>query len=140
MAGLELLGTCHLVIKMFHVTAAKMMYYLDPSSQKRAVELAAALDESLTNRSLQVSYLFPLFVIVFSELLSLLKAELILRSQSSSYKLEAVKCYHIAMLWQFYTDRKVFTVLHFSHVLCYSLIGLNGLDSMFSSTFYIQSP
>lgn len=35
------------------LSAAKMMYYLDPSSQKRAVELATALDESLTNRSLQ---------------------------------------------------------------------------------------
>ncbi|XP_077135307.1 N-alpha-acetyltransferase 15, NatA auxiliary subunit isoform X2 [Ranitomeya variabilis] len=35
------------------LSAAKMMYYLDPSSEKRAVELATALDESLTNRSLQ---------------------------------------------------------------------------------------
>lgn len=34
--------------------AAKMVYYLDPSSQKRAVELATTLDESLTNRNLQV--------------------------------------------------------------------------------------
>nr|XP_033795329.1 N-alpha-acetyltransferase 15, NatA auxiliary subunit isoform X2 [Geotrypetes seraphini] len=35
------------------LSAAKMMYYLDPSSQKRAVELATALDESLRNRTLQ---------------------------------------------------------------------------------------
>lgn len=34
--------------------AAKMMYYMDPSSQKQAVELATALDEPLTNRSLQI--------------------------------------------------------------------------------------
>ncbi|ELW69173.1 N-alpha-acetyltransferase 15, NatA auxiliary subunit [Tupaia chinensis] len=33
--------------------AAKMVYYLDPSSQKRAIELATTLDESLTNRNLQ---------------------------------------------------------------------------------------
>lgn len=32
-----------------------MVYYLDPTSQKRAVELATCLDESLTNRNLQVS-------------------------------------------------------------------------------------
>ncbi|KAI1238626.1 hypothetical protein IHE44_0013363 [Lamprotornis superbus] len=35
------------------LSAAKMMYYLDPSSQKRAVELAMTLDESLINRNLQ---------------------------------------------------------------------------------------
>lgn len=34
--------------------AAKGMFYLDPSTQKKAVELAAALDESLNNRSIQV--------------------------------------------------------------------------------------
>uniref|UniRef100_A0A4W3JXP8 N-alpha-acetyltransferase 15, NatA auxiliary subunit a n=1 Tax=Callorhinchus milii TaxID=7868 RepID=A0A4W3JXP8_CALMI len=37
------------------LAAAKMMYYLDPSSQKRAVELATGLDEFLANRSIQVS-------------------------------------------------------------------------------------
>lgn len=40
---------------MFLLVAARMMYYLDPSSQKRAVELAMTLDESLTNRNLQVT-------------------------------------------------------------------------------------
>lgn len=40
---------------MFLLVAAKMMYYLDPSSQKRAVELAMTLDESLINRNLQVT-------------------------------------------------------------------------------------
>ncbi|XP_074849390.1 N-alpha-acetyltransferase 15, NatA auxiliary subunit isoform X2 [Carettochelys insculpta] len=35
------------------LSAAKMVYYLDPSSQKRALELATSLDESLTNRNLQ---------------------------------------------------------------------------------------
>lgn len=53
--------------------AAKMVYYLDPSSQKRAVELATTLDESLANRNLQVksfSYLrctstSPAFVLLF---------------------------------------------------------------------------
>uniref|UniRef100_A0A452GP37 Uncharacterized protein n=1 Tax=Gopherus agassizii TaxID=38772 RepID=A0A452GP37_9SAUR len=35
------------------LSAAKMVYYLDPSSQKRAVELATSLNESLTNRNLQ---------------------------------------------------------------------------------------
>nr|KAF6481182.1 N-alpha-acetyltransferase 15, NatA auxiliary subunit [Molossus molossus] len=35
------------------LSAAKMVYYLDRSSQKRAVELATTLDESLTNRNLQ---------------------------------------------------------------------------------------
>ncbi|XP_040274397.1 N-alpha-acetyltransferase 15, NatA auxiliary subunit [Bufo bufo] len=35
------------------LAAAKMMSYLEPSSQKRAVELATMLDESLSNRSLQ---------------------------------------------------------------------------------------
>ncbi len=35
-------------------TAAKMMFYLDPSTQKKAVELAVALDESLNNRNIQV--------------------------------------------------------------------------------------
>lgn len=45
----------HWVIKIiFPPVAAKMMYYLDPSSQKRAVELAVTLDESLVNRNLQV--------------------------------------------------------------------------------------
>uniref|UniRef100_A0A4W3KJG4 N-alpha-acetyltransferase 15, NatA auxiliary subunit a n=1 Tax=Callorhinchus milii TaxID=7868 RepID=A0A4W3KJG4_CALMI len=45
-----------LVAKPFSivVTAAKMMYYLDPSSQKRAVELATGLDEFLANRSIQI--------------------------------------------------------------------------------------
>lgn len=41
--------------------AAKMVYYLDSSSQKRAIELATALDESLTNRNLQVKS-FSLFL------------------------------------------------------------------------------
>lgn len=40
---------------VFLLVAARMMYYLDPSSQKRAVELAMTLDESLTNRNLQVT-------------------------------------------------------------------------------------
>lgn len=31
-----------------------MMFYLDPSTQKKAVELAIALDESLNNRSVEV--------------------------------------------------------------------------------------
>ncbi|KAM9677756.1 N-alpha-acetyltransferase 15, NatA auxiliary subunit isoform 3-T3 [Trichechus inunguis] len=35
------------------LSAAKMVYYLDPSSQKRAIELATTLDESLNNRNLQ---------------------------------------------------------------------------------------
>uniref|UniRef100_A0A5G2Q904 N-alpha-acetyltransferase 15, NatA auxiliary subunit n=1 Tax=Sus scrofa TaxID=9823 RepID=A0A5G2Q904_PIG len=35
------------------LSAAKMVYYLDSSSQKRAIELATTLDESLTNRNLQ---------------------------------------------------------------------------------------
>lgn len=35
--------------------AAKGMFYLDPSTQKKAVELAAALDESLNNRNIQVN-------------------------------------------------------------------------------------
>uniref|UniRef100_A0A8C9WFF8 N-alpha-acetyltransferase 15, NatA auxiliary subunit n=1 Tax=Scleropages formosus TaxID=113540 RepID=A0A8C9WFF8_SCLFO len=35
--------------------SAKMMFYLDPSTEKKAVELATALDESLSNRSIQVS-------------------------------------------------------------------------------------
>uniref|UniRef100_A0A8C1BWF5 N-alpha-acetyltransferase 15, NatA auxiliary subunit b n=1 Tax=Cyprinus carpio carpio TaxID=630221 RepID=A0A8C1BWF5_CYPCA len=34
--------------------AAKMMFYLDPSTQKKAVELAVALDESLNNRNIQI--------------------------------------------------------------------------------------
>jgi len=38
----------------FSFTAAKMMFYLDPSTQKKAMELAIALDESLNNRSVQV--------------------------------------------------------------------------------------
>lgn len=35
--------------------AAKGMFYLDPSTHKKAVELAAALDESLNNRNIQVN-------------------------------------------------------------------------------------
>ncbi|XP_078532912.1 N-alpha-acetyltransferase 15, NatA auxiliary subunit [Lissotriton helveticus] len=35
------------------LSAAKMMYYLDPSTQKRAMEQGTALDESFINRSLQ---------------------------------------------------------------------------------------
>lgn len=34
--------------------AAKMMVYLEPSSEKMAVEIATALDESLSGRSIQV--------------------------------------------------------------------------------------
>lgn len=45
-------------IMHFHLfssfTAAKMMFYLDPSTQKKAMELAIALDESLNNRGVQV--------------------------------------------------------------------------------------
>lgn len=37
------------------IEAAKGMFYLDPSTQKKAVELAAALDESLNNRNIQVN-------------------------------------------------------------------------------------
>uniref|UniRef100_A0A9J8CRS5 N-alpha-acetyltransferase 15, NatA auxiliary subunit b n=1 Tax=Cyprinus carpio carpio TaxID=630221 RepID=A0A9J8CRS5_CYPCA len=36
------------------VAAAKMMFYLDPSTQKKAVDLAIALDESLNNRNIQI--------------------------------------------------------------------------------------
>uniref|UniRef100_A0A8C9VDN2 N-alpha-acetyltransferase 15, NatA auxiliary subunit n=1 Tax=Scleropages formosus TaxID=113540 RepID=A0A8C9VDN2_SCLFO len=36
------------------LAAAKMMYYLDPSREKKAVELATALDESLNNRTIQI--------------------------------------------------------------------------------------
>ncbi|XP_041929520.1 N-alpha-acetyltransferase 15, NatA auxiliary subunit a isoform X1 [Alosa sapidissima] len=36
------------------VAAAKMMVYLDPSSEKMAVELATCLDESLSGRSIQI--------------------------------------------------------------------------------------
>uniref|UniRef100_A0A8C1MRK7 N-alpha-acetyltransferase 15, NatA auxiliary subunit-like n=1 Tax=Cyprinus carpio TaxID=7962 RepID=A0A8C1MRK7_CYPCA len=36
------------------VAAAKMMFYLDPSTQMKAVDLAIALDESLNNRNIQV--------------------------------------------------------------------------------------
>ena len=43
------------------LSAAKMVYYLDSSSQKRAIELATTLDESLTNRNLQVKS-FSLFL------------------------------------------------------------------------------
>lgn len=45
---------------IFPLVAAKMMYYLDPSSQKRAVELAMTLDESLINRNLQVTAIHKL--------------------------------------------------------------------------------
>uniref|UniRef100_A0A2D4NAE8 Uncharacterized protein n=1 Tax=Micrurus spixii TaxID=129469 RepID=A0A2D4NAE8_9SAUR len=38
---------------LFLLLAAKMVYYLDSTSQKRAVELATSLDESLANRNLQ---------------------------------------------------------------------------------------
>ncbi|XP_041133102.1 N-alpha-acetyltransferase 15, NatA auxiliary subunit isoform X2 [Polyodon spathula] len=37
------------------VAAAKMMYYLDSSTEKKAIELATALDESLNNRSVMIS-------------------------------------------------------------------------------------
>ncbi|KAK1175482.1 N-alpha-acetyltransferase 15, NatA auxiliary subunit-like [Acipenser oxyrinchus oxyrinchus] len=37
------------------VAAAKMMYYLDSSTEKKAIELATALDESLNNRSVVIS-------------------------------------------------------------------------------------
>ncbi|XP_059410348.1 N-alpha-acetyltransferase 15, NatA auxiliary subunit-like [Carassius carassius] len=36
------------------VAAAKMMFYLDPSTQKKVVDLAIALDESLNNRDIQI--------------------------------------------------------------------------------------
>uniref|UniRef100_A0A8C1MMI5 N-alpha-acetyltransferase 15, NatA auxiliary subunit-like n=1 Tax=Cyprinus carpio TaxID=7962 RepID=A0A8C1MMI5_CYPCA len=36
------------------VAAAKMMFYLDPSTQMKAVDLAIALDESLNNRNIQI--------------------------------------------------------------------------------------
>lgn len=36
------------------LAVAKMMYYLDHSTQKKALELATALDESLSNRSIRV--------------------------------------------------------------------------------------
>lgn len=50
---------CWFYLEIKHISflshlAAKMVYYLDPSSQKRAIELATTLDESLTNRNLQV--------------------------------------------------------------------------------------
>ncbi|MGH0162686.1 UNVERIFIED_CONTAM: hypothetical protein FKN15_064898 [Acipenser sinensis] len=37
------------------VAAAKMMYYLDSSTEKAAIELATALDESLNNRGVVIS-------------------------------------------------------------------------------------
>lgn len=37
------------------VLAAKMMVYLDSSTETKAAELAAALDESLENRTIQVN-------------------------------------------------------------------------------------
>lgn len=40
---------------LFSLEAARGMFYLDPSTQKKAVELAAALDESLNNRNIQVN-------------------------------------------------------------------------------------
>lgn len=36
-----------------------MMFYLEPSTQKKAVELAIALDESLSNRSIEVHIKTP---------------------------------------------------------------------------------
>ncbi|KAL7889654.1 hypothetical protein AOLI_G00019120 [Acnodon oligacanthus] len=36
------------------LAAAKSMFYLDPSTQKKALELATALDESLNSRSIQI--------------------------------------------------------------------------------------
>ncbi|XP_028831707.1 N-alpha-acetyltransferase 15, NatA auxiliary subunit b isoform X1 [Denticeps clupeoides] len=36
------------------LAAAKMMFYLDSSTEKKAVELATALDESLNNRTIQI--------------------------------------------------------------------------------------
>ncbi|XP_061100999.1 N-alpha-acetyltransferase 15, NatA auxiliary subunit b [Conger conger] len=36
------------------VAAGRMMFYLDPSTEKKAVELATALDESLNNRGIQI--------------------------------------------------------------------------------------
>lgn len=36
-----------------------MMVYLEPSSDKMACEIATALDESLTGRSIQVGDSFP---------------------------------------------------------------------------------
>lgn len=46
----------------FVFPAAKMMVYLDPSSDKMACEIATALDESLSGRSIQVSDNFPAFI------------------------------------------------------------------------------
>lgn len=43
----------------FVFPAAKMMVYLDPSSDKMACEIATALDESLTGRSIQVGHSLP---------------------------------------------------------------------------------
>uniref|UniRef100_A0A3B3STV5 N-alpha-acetyltransferase 15, NatA auxiliary subunit n=2 Tax=Paramormyrops kingsleyae TaxID=1676925 RepID=A0A3B3STV5_9TELE len=36
------------------LAAAKMMFYLDSSTEKKAIELAIALDESLSNRTIQI--------------------------------------------------------------------------------------
>lgn len=36
------------------VAAAKMMVYIDPSTESKAIELATALDEALNNRSIQI--------------------------------------------------------------------------------------
>uniref|UniRef100_A0AAR2JZP6 N(alpha)-acetyltransferase 15, NatA auxiliary subunit a n=1 Tax=Pygocentrus nattereri TaxID=42514 RepID=A0AAR2JZP6_PYGNA len=44
----------HQCLVRFFKRAAKSMYYLDPSTQKKALELATALDESLNSRSIQV--------------------------------------------------------------------------------------
>lgn len=38
----------------FFLAAAKMMTYLDSSTETKAAELASALDESLSNRNIQV--------------------------------------------------------------------------------------
>lgn len=45
---------------LFLLLAAKMVYYLDSTSQKRAMELATSLDESLANRNLQVNLIYCL--------------------------------------------------------------------------------
>lgn len=43
-----------IVSSLCHFPAAKMMVYLDPSTEKMAAELATCLDESLHGKSIQV--------------------------------------------------------------------------------------
>lgn len=46
-------GLCNSLFSLV-LQAAKMMVYLEPSSDKMACEIATALDESLSGKSIQV--------------------------------------------------------------------------------------